>query len=192
MGSEIEKKIPYALSYGLMRGAPQNYKEAIESLDDNVTEGIALDRFFNLGVMYQNGIGVPKNYDEALRYYGKAEGHARADNNLGVMFDKEQGVRGHRGHAENFYRKSLEKGAMFGQYNFGAVYYYKSESNQGQDAILDLIQAYFWVSIAVANGFYMGNNLLKHIESKMTFDDIARVQSQAKGYWESNYRKWTE
>lgn len=49
---------------------------------------------FNLGVMYDNGQGVPQDYAEAVKWYRKAaaQGDAQAQNNLGVRYDNGQGV----------------------------------------------------------------------------------------------------
>ena len=48
----------------------------------------------NLGLMYDNGQGVPQDYAEALKWYRKAadQGEANAQFNLGVMYSKGQGV----------------------------------------------------------------------------------------------------
>src|SRR5580704_6365219 len=49
---------------------------------------------FNLGFMYANGRGVPKNYAEALKWYRLAadQGFASAQHNLGIMYANGQGV----------------------------------------------------------------------------------------------------
>ncbi len=41
-----------------------------------------------LGVMYNNGKGVPRDHAEAVRWYRRAagQGNARAQNNLGLMY----------------------------------------------------------------------------------------------------------
>ena len=48
----------------------------------------------NLGVMYENGRGVPQDYDEAVKWYrlAAAQGDADAQNNLGVMYENGRGV----------------------------------------------------------------------------------------------------
>ena len=50
---------------------------------------------YNLGVMYANGEGVPKDDAEALKWYRKAaeQGFAKAQLNLGVMYTNGEGVR---------------------------------------------------------------------------------------------------
>ena len=49
---------------------------------------------FNLGVMYDNGDGIPENDAEAVKWYRKAadQGHAKAQSNLGVMYYNGDGV----------------------------------------------------------------------------------------------------
>ena len=48
---------------------------------------------YNLGVMYDNGQGVPQNYAEAVKWYRLAadQGDASAQYNLGVMYDNGRG-----------------------------------------------------------------------------------------------------
>ena len=49
---------------------------------------------YNLGLMYDNGLGVAQDYAEAMRWYklAAAQGHADAQSNLGVMYAKGQGI----------------------------------------------------------------------------------------------------
>ena len=49
---------------------------------------------FNLGLMYEDGEGVPQDYKEAASWYRKAaeQGYAEAQTNLGFMYGKGLGV----------------------------------------------------------------------------------------------------
>ena len=49
---------------------------------------------FNLGLMYNNGEGVPQDYAEAVKWYRLAaeQGNAKAQNNLGIMYEYGYGV----------------------------------------------------------------------------------------------------
>lgn len=49
---------------------------------------------FNLGLMYRQGQGVPKDDAEAVKWYRKAteQGFAGAQTNLGLMYNKGEGV----------------------------------------------------------------------------------------------------
>ena len=51
-------------------------------------QGIYPSAQLDLEGMYQNGIGFPKDYSEALKWYAKAveQGEAAAKYNLGLMF----------------------------------------------------------------------------------------------------------
>ena len=48
----------------------------------------------NLGVLYERGEGVPRDYAEAVRWYRLAakQGHLAAQHNLGVMYFEGRGV----------------------------------------------------------------------------------------------------
>ena len=49
---------------------------------------------FNLGVMYEKGEGVPKDYKQAAYWYSKAaeQGNAEAQTILGIMYGEGEGV----------------------------------------------------------------------------------------------------
>jgi TPR repeat protein len=49
---------------------------------------------FNLGLMHENGQGVPQDYAAAVSWYRKAaeQGNALAQGNLGAMYANGQGV----------------------------------------------------------------------------------------------------
>jgi TPR repeat protein len=49
---------------------------------------------YNLGVMYDNGHGVPENDKTAVKWYTKAaeQGNAKAQSNLGFMYSNGEGV----------------------------------------------------------------------------------------------------
>jgi hypothetical protein len=65
------------------------------------------DALNNLGVMYDNGRGVPQDHAEAVKWYRKAaeQGFVSALNNLGVMYDLGKGVP--QDHAEAYIWYSL-------------------------------------------------------------------------------------
>ena len=56
-------------------------------------QGIALAQVL-LGVMYENGEGVPQDYQEAVKWYrlSAEQGYSCAQVNLGVMYDQGLGV----------------------------------------------------------------------------------------------------
>lgn len=72
---------------------PQDYKEAVLWYRKAAGQGNAQAQN-NLGVMYDNGLGVPQDYKEAVFWYRKAaeQGDEQAQFNLGAMYDLGQGV----------------------------------------------------------------------------------------------------
>ena len=69
---------------------------------------------YNLGVMYDTGEGVPKDYAEAAKWYRKAaeQGHAVAQFNLGVMYADGEGVSKNDAEAVKWFRQAAEQGHL--------------------------------------------------------------------------------
>jgi len=70
-----------------------DYATAVEEWLPIAEQGNA-DAQYNLGIMYDNGYGVPQDYAEAVRWYRLAaeQGYAKAQFVLGVMYDNGRGV----------------------------------------------------------------------------------------------------
>ncbi len=70
-----------------------DYDTALKEWRPLAEQGDA-DAQFNLGVMYDQGLGVPQDYQEAVRWYRRAaeQGNTGAQNNLGFMYGNAQGV----------------------------------------------------------------------------------------------------
>ena len=71
----------------------KDYKEAVRLYRLSAEQGDAFAQY-NLGVMYDNGQGVPQDYKEAVKWYrlSAEQGRASAQNNLGVRYYNGQGV----------------------------------------------------------------------------------------------------
>src|ERR1041385_2701194 len=79
---------------------------------------------FNLGVSYDNGLGVAKDYVEAVKWYRKAaeQGYRSAQYNLGVKYENGQGASTDPAEAVQWYRKAAEQGEVSAQFHLGAIY----------------------------------------------------------------------
>ena len=66
----------------------------------------------NLGVCYNNGFGVAKDYVQAVSWYRKAveQGYATAQFNLGVCYAEGEGVAKDQAQAVSWYRKAAAQG----------------------------------------------------------------------------------
>nr|WP_250808024.1 tetratricopeptide repeat protein [Neorhizobium tomejilense] len=73
---------------------------------------------------YQNGTGVPRDYERAARLYAKAaaKGDARAENNLGVMAMRGEGRSVNYSTAAGHFRKAAEAGSAAARYNLGLMH----------------------------------------------------------------------
>ena len=65
-----------------------DYATALRIMRELAGQGNVVAQF-NLGFMYDNGLGVTQDYAAAMRWYRKAadQGNAKAQSNLGLMYD---------------------------------------------------------------------------------------------------------
>jgi hypothetical protein len=91
------------------------------------------------------------DYVEAAKWYRKAaeQGSGRAQAELGIMYDKGQGVMQNDNEAVQWYRKAADQGDIFGQYLLGNAYEY------GTAVLKDTGEAVKWYRKAAdgGNGF---------------------------------------
>ena len=78
-----------------------------------------------LGHMYSGGLGVPKNYKKAAKWYRKAakQGHTLAQFELGEMYSGGLGVPKDKVKAAKWYHKSAEQHWDLAQWKLGEMYY---------------------------------------------------------------------
>ncbi len=103
---------------------------------------------FNLGVMYDNGKGVPQDYQEAVKWYRQAaqQGIAPAQHNLGVMYDNGKGVPQDYQEAVKWYRQAAQQGIAPAQHNLGVMY------DNGKGVPQDYQEAVKWYRQAAQQG----------------------------------------
>ena len=101
-------------------------------------DSIALD---NLGVQYDQGLGVPLDHVHAAVLYRKAaeQGDAVGQYFLGYDYFVGQGVPQDYKEAAAWYRKAAKQGNANAQYNLGTLYF------AGQGVTQDYSQAVIWV-----------------------------------------------
>jgi hypothetical protein len=76
-----------------------------------------------LGVLYDNGEGVPQDHARAIAWYRKAarKGNAEAENNLGMMYANGLGVPQDYAKAAMWYRKAAARGNGEAKVNLGVM-----------------------------------------------------------------------
>lgn len=103
---------------------------------------------FNVGLMYEDGRGVLRNFETALMWYRTAaqQGNARAQNNIGFMYCYGRGVQRDFREAMSWYRLSAEQEFPRAQFNIGLMY------DQGMGVEQDFEEARKWYELAAGWG----------------------------------------
>ena len=144
---------------------------------------------------------------ESLRK-NAAQGDARAQYELGEMYDKGEGVAANSDEAVKWYHKAAEQGHPGAQWQLGYKYEYGSEVavdnvesikwfrkaaeqghgiaqfelamryHTGKGTAKDLVEAYKWVLLAETNGISV-DAYKDLLEKEMTPEQIAQAQKQA-------------
>ena len=116
-----------------------------------------------------------------MRWYRLAaeQGDAGAQNNLGNMYRKGEGVPEDDAEAVRWYRLAAEQGDAGAQSNLGVRY------ATGEGVPEDDVQAYAWFSIAAAQGDELAKENKEIAAKGMTRDQIAEAQKLSREFWES-------
>ena len=103
---------------------------------------------YNIGIMYETGLGVAQDYCEAIKWFKKAaeQGYAEAQNKLGVMYSFGHGIARNDSEALKWSKKAAEKGVALAQYNVGVAY------AEGRGIDKDDTQAENWYRKAAEQG----------------------------------------
>jgi len=81
---------------------------------------------YNLGILYQQGLGVEKNPKTAFIWYKRASANGNSDAmyNLAIMYNKGRVVYRSPKDAVKWWRKAAELGNADAQFNLGVEYFY--------------------------------------------------------------------
>ena len=124
------------------------------------------------------------DYATALREWRSLaqQSDADAQNNLGVLFFKGQGVPKHYEIAVVLFRLSAKQGNSTAQSYLGGM------CGLGQGVKKNLVTAYIWASLGAYNGNEKGAKLRDIFAKRMPPDDIATAQELARECFWKNYR----
>jgi uncharacterized protein len=105
-------------------------------------------------------------------------GEARAQFDLGLMYDQGQGVPQNDAQAMHWYGLAAEQGEPRAQYNLGLMYL------NGQGVRPDLVKAYYWVSLSANRGNGHARDARDYMGDQMSTDQIAEGTRLIKEYEE--------
>lgn len=139
---------------------------------------------YNLGIMYANGQGVPRDLVEAATWFDKAAkgGDARAQFNLGNMYARGQGVPQDLSRAADWYAKAAEQGLADAQYGLGRLYY------MGAGVKRDLAEAYVWMQLAADQGVTLAEQALSVITKTLEPGALAGARERVRA-WQANHAR---
>lgn len=119
---------------------------------------------------YQSG-----DYGTALYFWRPLADQGKADIqfNLGIMYEKGQGVTQDYTEAAKWYRKSAEKGNAIAQFNLGLMY------AKGDGLVQDYVLAQYWINLAAKLGNPNAVQAYDWVVSKMTPFQIVAATDNA-------------
>ena len=163
---------------GRVAGPTAGSREVLQ-LRGAAERGAALAQY-QLGLRYANGEGVPRDPDEAARWYRKAaeQGLAPAQYQLALRYANGDGVTKDFEEAAKWYRRAADQGVPFAQFNLGVRY------ANGQGVERDPQLAYLWFSLA-AQGLLgkeadTARQARDSIKATLTPEQVARADEMVK------------
>ena len=144
----------------------KNYPRTIElanQLPDNMRAQ------YILGFLYENGLGVNKDTNEAIKWYEKAAENGLSDAmfNLGFIYHDGEGVDVNYPLAMEWWKKAAERGESAAMYNVGVMY----ELGDGVPA--DPVEALNWYRQSANRGFELAEEKVKDLEKNNPSENIA-------------------
>ncbi len=129
-----------------------------------------------LGLLYNDGNGVPQDYRQAKQWFEKAaeKGHAGAQVNLGTLYLHGDGAPQSAQMALFWFRRAAEQKDALAFAKLGLMY------AQGQGVLQDYIQAHMWYNLSAAHGEQRAAEARDALASKMTPAQIAEAQRLAR------------
>jgi TPR repeat protein len=160
------------------------------------------------------------DYPQAVKWFRKAaeQGEASAQNNLGAMYAKGEGVPQNDAQALKWYRKATEQGYAGAQYNLGFMYdkglgvrqddaeavkWYRKAAEQGYAGAQnnlgymyglglgvrqDYVTALMWVNLAAAQGQELAIGIRDIAAKHLTPQQISKAQTLAAACKQRKYK----
>ncbi|PKP78271.1 MAG: hypothetical protein CVT81_04815 [Alphaproteobacteria bacterium HGW-Alphaproteobacteria-3] len=155
------------------------YPEAMAEWGRAVDEKQDAGAAFQLAEAYFDAAVVERNMEEAVKYYtiGAEWGDARAQADLGTLFDKGWGVPQDLAGAAKWYEAAARQGHPSAQYNIAVMY----EEGAGVEA--DKVKAYMYYQLAIEGGFpKFATEALENLSATMTPGEIKEATGMARAF----------
>ncbi|HSF67554.1 MAG TPA: tetratricopeptide repeat protein [Nitrospiraceae bacterium] len=129
-----------------------------------------------LGLLYDEGVGVPQDYRQAKEWFEKAaaQGHAGAQFNLGMLYLQGTGAPQSSRMALFWFERAAEQGDAMVFAKLGWMYV------QGRGVLQDFVQAHKWYNLSAAQGEQSAVEARDALAKQMTPAQIAEAQRLAR------------
>ena len=140
---------------------------------------------YELGVMYQNGEGVPQNYSKSVKWFRMAaeQGDSNAQYSLGLKYSVGHGVPQNYPEAAKWHRKSAEQGCSAAQLSLARMY------DRGNGVRQNELLAYMWSNLAANRGLEKAEAHRDVLRQKMTKEQIAEAERLSKEWLKRRAKK---
>ncbi|HED13069.1 MAG TPA: sel1 repeat family protein [Gammaproteobacteria bacterium] len=108
------------------------------------------------------------------------KGDAKAQYNLGLVYDRGVGVKSDESKALKWYRLAAGQGYAEAQYNLGMMYFF------GKAVAQDNIKAYRWIVLAADQDLDAAKQAMEELKKKISEPQIATAQAAARAWKQTN------
>jgi TPR repeat protein len=151
------------------------YEADVKQLHKSAEAGDASAQY-RLGLLYEEGAGVPQNYGHAKEWFEKSakQGHAGAQANLGTLYLQGRGAPQSSQMAFFWLSQAAEQGNVLAFAKLGWMY------EQGRGVLQDFVQAHKWYNLAAVQGEPRAAEARDALTKQMTPAQIAEAQKLAR------------
>ena len=134
---------------------------------------------YGMGLLYSEGIVVPMDDIQALKWFGLAaeQDHGEAQYKLGVMHANGWGVPMSEAEAMKWYTLASENGVTAAQVSLGTMY------QNGFSVEQDKIAALMWFSIAVKLGDEDARYHQEYLAERMPAEELAKADADVNAWF---------
>lgn len=157
---------------GTVYYANQSYLKAVNLFEKSSKQG-NFQALFNLGRMYDRGLGVKKDLATAKKLYllSAKGGNADAQHNVGIMYLLGDGIEKNIPEALQWLVTASIQGQRMAQRDLGNLFF------EGNIVKRDLVLAYTYFSLAAANKEPSADKAAKHVRKFMSYSQISEAES---------------
>ena len=173
-GAKLRGLFVLLLLAGTAFGQVPDFKET----KDRAEQGDA-EAQYNLAVMYDMGLGAPKNYSESGKWYAKAAGQgiAEAQFQLGVRYyEHAKKAKDNYVKAFSWFYKAALQGMAEAQYNVALMY------QLGRGVPTNRVEAYKWYIISAAQGYTKSLAARENLAGDLPQKDISEGERRAAAF----------